>query len=154
MEDEAISTSDSIDKTDNIPLTGRQKAMLAVAALLALILLAGLIWAVFAMVQHPNQTETIRDIVIIFMALEASIIGLALILLLVQLARLTALLQNEIAPLLDSANETLGTLRGTTLFLSDNLVKPVVKMNSSVSALKRAMDMIRSTRSRQRRKSS
>ncbi len=154
MEDEAIPTSDSNDRTDNITLTGRQKALLVVAALLALILLAGLIWAVLAMVQHPDQTETIRDIVIIFMALEASIIGLALILLLVQLARLTALLQNEIAPLLDSANETLGTLRGTTLFLSDNLVRPVVKMNSSVSALKRAMDMIRSTRSRQRTKSS
>jgi hypothetical protein len=95
------------------------------------------------MVRNPAQTETIRDIVIIFMAVEALIIGLVLILLIVQVARLTDLLRNEIKPILDSTNETLGTLRGTTRFLSDNLVKPVVKVNSSMAAVRRALNIIR-----------
>jgi hypothetical protein len=67
---------------------------------------------------------------------------MALIVLIIQLARLTALLQNEIRPILDSTNQTLNTLRGTTTFLSDNIAKPVVKLNSSVAALNRFIELI------------
>ncbi len=114
---------------------------------LLLALIAGVVLAVISMVRNPAQTETIRDIVIIFMAVEALIIGLVLILLIVQIARLTDLMRNEIKPILDSTNETLGTLRGTTKFLSDNLVKPVVKVNSSMAAVRKAIDVIRPQRS-------
>ncbi|OGO21180.1 MAG: hypothetical protein A2Z14_12265, partial [Chloroflexi bacterium RBG_16_48_8] len=86
------------------------------ASILLVILIVGIVLAVIAMVNHPDQTETIRDIVIIFMAVESLLIGLTLILLIVQLARLTALLQNEIKPILDSTNDTVNTLRGTTQF--------------------------------------
>ena len=112
------------------------------------VLIAGISVAVAYMVQNPAQTELLRDIVIILMALEFLLIGLALIVLIVQIARLTALLENEIRPILDSTNETLNTLRGTTTFLSDNLVQPVIKANSSFSAVRRAIDLLRFGRSR------
>jgi membrane protein implicated in regulation of membrane protease activity len=115
--------------------------VLAVVLLLAL--MVGLVFAVVAMVRHPDQTETIRDIVIIMMAVESLLIGIVLIALIVQLARLTAMLQNEVKPILDSTNETVSTLRGTTTFLSDKLVKPVVRVNSTVAALRRAIDFVR-----------
>jgi len=121
---------------------GNQRAILIGGIALVILLMAGTVAAVIAMVQHPVQTETIRDIVIIFMAVESLIIGVTLILLLVQLARLTALLQNEIRPILDSTNETLSTLKGTTTFLSDNLVKPVMKANSTFSALRQAATLV------------
>ncbi len=125
-----------------------KNTLIAIAAgILVLALIAGVVLAVISMVRNPVQTETIRDIVIIFMAVEALIIGLVLILLIVQIARLTDLLRNEIKPILDSTNETLGTLRGTTRFLSDNLVKPVVKVNSSLAAVRKAIDVIRPQRS-------
>jgi hypothetical protein len=95
------------------------------------------------MVNNPDKTETIRDIVIIFMAVESLLIGLVLIVLITQLARLTAMLQNEVKPILDSTNETINTLRGTTTFLSDNLVEPVVKVNSFVAAFRRAIELVR-----------
>jgi hypothetical protein len=117
------------------------------AIILLLVLASGLVVAVSAAIAHPAQTETIRDVVIIFMAAEFLILGLALIILIVQVARLTALIQNEIGPMLDATNETLGTLRGTTAFLSDHLVQPVIKANSSASALRRAMDLLRFGRS-------
>ena len=109
---------------------------------LAVILVAS-VFAVLAMLRSPEQTETIRDIVIVFMAGEALIIGLALVLLIVQLARLTALLQNEIRPILTSTQETLDTVRGTTAFLGNNLVDPVIKANSSLAAVRRAIDLLR-----------
>jgi hypothetical protein len=112
------------------------------AVVLALILVASG-FAVAAMLRSPERTETIRDIVIVFMAGEALIIGLALVLLIVQVARLTTLIQNEIRPILISTQETLDTVRGTTAFLGNNLVDPVIKANSSLAAVRRALDLLR-----------
>ena len=126
----------------------KQAAYIAGGVLLLLALIAGLVLAVSAMVRNPQGTETIRDIVIIFVAAETLIIGVALILLLVQLARLTALLQNEIRPLLESTNETIASLRGTSRFLSQKMVAPVIKANSSVAAVRRAIGLFRAGRAR------
>lgn len=124
----------------------RQAALIAGGVLFLVVLIAGLVLAVTAMVRNPEGTETIRDIVIIFVAAESLLIGLVLILLILQLARLTALLQNEVRPILDSTNETVNTLRGTSQFLSKNMVGPVIKVNSSVAAIRRAFGMFRARR--------
>ena len=115
---------------------------IVVGIITLLALLTGIVFAIIAMVQNPTQTETVRDIVIIFVAVEALLIGLALIILIFQLARLTDLLRNEIGPILDSTNEALGNLRGTSRFLSDNLVRPVMKVNGSFAALRRVVDLL------------
>jgi hypothetical protein len=116
---------------------------LVLAAIFLIILITGLVLAVISLVRNPVATENIRDIVIIFMAVESLLIGVALIVLIVQLARLSDLLVNEVKPILDSTNETIGTIRGTTQFLSNNLVQPVVKFNSSFAALRRAAELLR-----------
>lgn len=119
----------------------RQTMVLVGAVLLLVLLVVGAIAAAAALVSNPDQTETLRDVFIIFMALEFLVIGLALIVLIVQLARLTALLQNEVKPILESTNDTVETLRGTTAFLSEKLVDPVMKVNSSIAAVRRALKM-------------
>ncbi len=132
----------STEAYDSPQSIGKQRAIIIGVLLFLLILIIGVVLAFISMVNHPSQTETIRDIVIIFMAVESLIIGLTLIILIIQLAKLTTLLQNEIRPILDSTNETLQTLRGTTTFLSNNLVKPVIKANSTVAAVKQALGLI------------
>ncbi len=118
--------------------------------IVALVILTGVIFAIVVMVNHPQETESIRDVVIIFVAVESLVIGLALILLIVQVARLTALIQTEIKPLIDSGNETVNTLRGTSQFLSDKMVQPVIKINSTFAAIQRAVDIVKSGRSKSR----
>jgi len=113
-------------------------------------LIVGLGFVVNSMLNHPDKTETLRDIVIIFMAVETLIIGLVLVLLIVQVARLTAMLQNEIKPIIDTTNETINTLRGTSKFLSDNMVQPVMKANSSLAAIRHAFKLIKPGRSKKR----
>lgn len=122
-----------------------RKQFLIVAGLIALLILliGGAIGAATLLVSNPERTETLRDVFIIFMALEFLVIGLALIILIVQLARLTALIQNEIQPILESTSETAKTLRGTTSFLSEKLIDPIMKVNSSVAAVRRALDIFR-----------
>ncbi len=121
----------------------KNRILIFLGILLLFALLVGVLFAVVAMVNNPGKTETIRDIMIIFLAIEFSIIGLVLVILIVQLALLTELLRNEVSPILKSTNETLANVRGTSEFLSDNLVKPVVKVNSTFTALRRAFDILR-----------
>jgi hypothetical protein len=97
---------------------------------------------IFLMTTDPTNTSKIRDIFIIFMALESLVIGVALIVLIVQISSLVNLLQNEVRPMLEATNETINTLRGTTEFLGENLVEPVIKLNSYMAGLRRLMDMI------------
>jgi hypothetical protein len=89
-----------------------------------------------------NTVARIRDVFIIFMALESLLIGFVLVILIVQLARLMNLIQNEVKPILDSTNETVNNLRGTTAFLSANLVEPVIKLNEYLAALQKFTEIL------------
>jgi hypothetical protein len=117
------------------------KGLVIGLVVLGLLMLAGLVAGVWFLLQPGTNTETIRDVVIIIVAFEFMVIGLALVILIVQLARLVNLLQNEVRPIIDSASEAAYTLRGTARFLSDNLVAPVVKVNAAMAAARRALDM-------------
>lgn len=113
--------------------------------ILAIILLVALVaGGVFLLARAPEGTTAkVRDIFIIFMALESLVLGVGLIVLILQLATLINLLQNEIKPILDTTSETVNHLRGTTQFLSNNLVEPVLKMNEYLAGLKKIFEIFR-----------
>jgi hypothetical protein len=71
-------------------------------------------------------------------------IGVALIVLMIQLAALTNLLKNEIKPILEATQETVNTVRGTTLFVSENLAEPIMKLNSYVAGLSKIVETLSS----------
>jgi hypothetical protein len=122
--------------------TQSMRKILIIGGLGLLVVLALLGVAVYFLVQPGTDTARIRDIFIIFMALESLLLGIVLIILIIQLARLTNLLQNEVKPILDSTSETVNTLRGTTAFLSDNLVQPVIKLNEYLAALSQLVALV------------
>ena len=79
----------------------------------------------------------LRDAAIVFVAFETLVIGLLLIVLLLQVQSLIVLLRDEIGPMLESVNETLATVRGTTQFVSHNVVSPVIKWSGYLAGLQR-----------------
>jgi len=119
----------------------RQRWILAGVLLAVILLVAGIGFAVFGLMQNSGTTAKIRDIFIIFMAFESLVIGAALVVLAIQVASLINLLQNEVRPILAATNETVNTLRGTTTFLSENLVEPVIKLNSYLAGLRRLFQL-------------
>ena len=123
--------------------TSRAKQRLIIAGIVvALIIFLALIGlAVFYLLQNEGTTARIRDIFIIFMALESLLIGAALVILIIQVANILNLVQNEIRPILESTQETVNTLRGTTAFLSENMVNPVIKLNSYLAGLRRVFEL-------------
>lgn len=121
----------------------RRRARWLVAAVIvgALVLFAVVGLAVYGLLQDPGTTANIRDIFIIFLAFESLIIGAALIILIIQVASLINLLQNEVKPILQATSETVNTLRGTTEFLSENVVEPVIRLNSYLAGLRRFLHL-------------
>jgi len=79
----------------------------------------------------------LRDTAIIFVAFEMLLVGVLLIILMLQVQSLIVLLRDEIKPMLEAANETLATVRGTTQFVSHNVVSPVVKWSGYLAGLQR-----------------
>lgn len=119
----------------------KQRWIIAGIITAVVLVLAGVCAAVYFLLQPGSPTGTIRDIFIIFMAFESLIIGAALIVLIIQVASLINLLQSEVRPILQSTSETVNTLRGTTEFLSENLVEPVIKLNSYLAGLRKVFDL-------------
>ena len=123
------------------PHSGGKKVVIIIGGLL---LLALVVTGLVLLLQPGTDTARVRDIFIIFMALEFLLVGGVMVILIIQLARLTLLLQNEIKPILDSTNETANTLRGTTAFLSEHLVEPVLKLNQYMAGLNRILSFFKS----------
>ena len=120
----------------------KQKVIIAsvIAAVVFILALLGV--AIYFLLQPATPTDKIRDVFIIVVALESLVIGVALIVLIIQLASLINLLQNEIRPILNATSETVNTLRGTAEFLGENVVEPVVKLNGYLAGLKRMLELL------------
>ena len=116
-----------------------------VGLIIALVLIVGLLitGVVLLLRSDNNTTARVRDVFIIFMALESLVIGVALVILIVQLATLINLLNNEIRPIIRSTNDTVNTIKGTMTFLSDNLSEPVIKLNEYLAGLRKFFELIR-----------
>ncbi len=120
----------------------RQRTIVITAVIVLVVLIVGIVAAIIGLLQPNTPTDKIRDIFIIFMALESLLIGVALVVLIVQFASLINLLQNEVRPILDATNETVNHLRGTAEFLGENVVEPVIKLNGYLAGMQRMLELL------------
>jgi hypothetical protein len=120
----------------------KQKMMTTsiIAGIIFILVLLGV--AIFFLMQPATPTDKIRDVFIIVVALESLVIGVALIVLIVQLASLINLLQNEVRPILNATNETVNTLRGTVEFLGEEVIEPVMKLSGYLAGLTRMLELM------------
>ena len=126
-------------------LQAQKRTMIAMVIGVVVLLLLTIAFFVYLISPGFSTAETvarIRDVFIIVMAFESLLIGGVMVLLIIQIARLTNLLQNEIKPILDSTNQTVSTLRGITQFVSDNLSEPVIKLNEYIAALQKLVELL------------
>jgi uncharacterized membrane protein len=128
----------------------RQRLIMIGVIAAAVILLILIIASIWFLLQPSTDTAKIKDVFIIFMALQSLFLGIILVVLIIQLARLINLLQNDIKPILDSTNETVSTLKGTTVFLSENVVEPVIKINEYFAGITKALAILGIARKRQK----
>ena len=121
--------------------SGRGPSTPVMILLASVIILLSIGFILFAIWLASTQAETIaavRDILIIALALESCLFGIVIILLLVMVMRLVNMLEFEIKPILEKTNETVGTLRGTTTFVSRNVVRPAIRTTASIAGMRQA----------------
>lgn len=145
MSEHEINTSPDVSNEDSVQTNSSGNKGKLIGIIIAVVIILALI--IFSLVSlfraDLETTSKVRDIFIIIMALESLLLGVALIILIIQIAVLINVLKNEIKPILDTTNETINHLRGTTTFLSNNLVEPVIKMNEYSAGLKRFIDLLK-----------
>ncbi len=151
METGTTETQAALPQSKPDPQQLRKQRLAIAGIILVVIIIVGVLVTGIVFLVSPGLTSIdtvsrLRDIFIILMALESLLIGLALTILIIQIARLTNLIENEVKPILDSTNETISNLRGTTRFLSDNLVEPVIKLNEILAVFQRLADILKLTR--------
>lgn len=121
-------------------MTVRRVAIIAAGGFVLATLLLFLLAVVLAIATDVQQSgaviRLIRDLVIIFLALEGVLIILALAVLIVQVAKLVNLLQTELKPILENTQETLQTAKGTVQFVSQNVTEPIVKVSAFLAGLR------------------
>ncbi len=123
---EVVPAGEQVSKRTQIMIIGG-------AALFLILLIA----AIVLMAMNEEATQVIRDIAIVFVAVETFLIGLAILLLIFQIQTLIQVLRDEVQPLLRSVNDTASTVRGTTAFVSQNVVSPFIKVAGFTAAVQR-----------------
>lgn len=115
-----------------------------VLGVIAAILIVGLlIWGIVALASNYSpELEAVRDIFIIVLALESCLFGVVLVIMLLMIVRLVNMLEFEIKPILEKTNETVGMVRGTTTFVSQNVVTPVTKATSFAAGVRRGLKVL------------
>jgi hypothetical protein len=117
----------------------------AIVVLLLIFLIGGTIWAIQP--QNEGYLRDLRDWAIVLVALFSIAISLLTLAMLYQVTMLTLLLRDEIKPLLESVNETMNTVRGTTVFMSENVVRPTIQVASTLSGVWRTLEVLAGIRS-------
>jgi len=100
---------------------------IAVLAVLILLSFAGMI--------ALGIIDEVRDIVIILLAIESLIVGGVTLFLLYQIIMLLTLIREELIPLIQSAQDTVNSARGTTVYVSRKIVAPSVRAATMVARL-------------------
>lgn len=115
-----------------------------ILGVILLLALAGLfIWGMIWLAQNQaDNIEAVRDIFIIALAMESCLFGIVLIMMLIMIVRLVNMLEFEIKPILEKTNETVGMVRGTSAFVSQNVVKPVTKASSYAAGVRRGFQAL------------
>lgn len=90
----------------------------------------------------------IRDVAIIVLAVESLVIGVLLIILMLQIRGLARMIQEEVQPILESTRETATTIRGTTVFLNETFVRPLISAAGYASAANRVISVLARRRRR------
>ncbi len=94
--------------------------------------------------------DNVRDIVIIVAGSLAVLVLLAVLIITVVLglasrallSTVRSLLKDDLGPLLDSAQQTVQTVRGTTAFMGEKAVSPIIRVYGIVAGARRAAGVV------------
>lgn len=134
----AVSAPPAPDSAPERRFPLKRVVLLAAGGLIGIIVLLFVITLLLA-ANNIEQTEQVirllRDLMIIFLALEGILIILALAVLILQIAQLVNVLQNEVKPILENTRDAAETANTTVQFVSKQVTGPLVAAGGFLAAL-------------------
>jgi hypothetical protein len=115
----------------------RKVILIAILVPLIVMVIIVILAVVAALIDVQGAAEAVRivrDLLLIFIALELGLIFLSVVVLLVQVARLLNLLTEELQPLLETTQETAQTAQNTVEFAGRNVLTPAIELAGSAAA--------------------
>jgi len=137
---------------DKAPMDPRAKKMIGIAIIAVVVIGLALLGAGYFLYWRPDMTIFLRDIAVIILAFETLVVIFFLLVMTVLLISVILTLEREIKPVLNATSETIYTVRGTTTFVSDTVVSPIMTVASIVGAVKGAAQAIAGLRPKGRGK--
>jgi hypothetical protein len=134
------------------PMDPRGKKMIVVVSIAVVVIVALLVGVGFFLYPRPQVITFLRDIAIIVLAFETLMVIFLLGVMTVLLIYVILTLEREIKPVINATSETVYTVRGTTTFVSDTVVSPIMKAASIFGAVKGAAQAIAGLRPKGRGK--
>ncbi len=102
---------------------------------IGIVVIAVMIILLFAAMIAAGVIAEVRDVVIILLAVESLVIGGVTLFLLYKIIMLVTLIREEVIPLIQSAQDTVNSARGTTVYVSRKIVVPSVRAATTVARL-------------------
>ncbi len=134
------------------PMDPRAKTMIVIVSVAVLVIVALLVVAGFFLYSRPQVTTFLRDIALIILAIETLVVIFFLGVMTVLLIYVILTLEREVKPVLNATSETIYTVRGTTTFISDTVVSPIMSVASMFGAFKGAAQALAGLRPKGRGK--
>ncbi len=145
MPDNNISSFENNDTVNTRPELSPEpidKRPLIIGIVVAFVFLLGSCGFGILLHRNPIDTAILRDIFIIYLGIGSFVIILLIIALVVittylvlKVNDLVVLLDREIKPMLAQVQSSLNTVKGTTNFISDQAVQPIIKTAGAVTAV-------------------
>ena len=124
---------ETVSQTSAEKKNKRRKTYMGIGVAVVLILII----AGFVLMISGGVTGVVRDIIIIFLALESLILVGLMVVLVIQMTMLVRMMRDEVRPLIASAQETVNSARGTTQFVSRKIVTPTASVAANVARVTR-----------------
>jgi hypothetical protein len=103
-----------------------------VVAIVLIVIIAAFVYWLF----NGATLGNVRDVAIILLAFLTAVVILLLIVLIAVLLVLVLLLKDKALPIIDKLEQTVDKVRGTTNFVSDEVVSPLIKSAGSMAGMK------------------
>ena len=131
------------ENKESIEAHKNKKTAIIVVSILAVFLIASVTFGIYKLSSaEPQQVSNIRDIFIIVLAFESLVIGAALVILIIQLALLSNMIQHEVRPILNASKDTIQTVKGTSKFISDKAITPIISVAGLLAGGRKLFELV------------
>jgi hypothetical protein len=127
---------------------GIPKGLLIAFVVLGFFIILALALWIFAAARPPVLgLEVLRDVAIVVLALESILVMFIMLVIVILLWDLLNVIQRDLIPLLqstlESASETAHTVEGTTTFVSEYFIAPLIKVASTFAGVQTTLGALR-----------